>query len=136
MASLSQRCVSLWITTPLSTFSIQYPNHNQITYLHTAVDFFVQGVSAPAVLVCGLQHPSVHSVSQPQSHSSSPSTILFPQIESILAEIKIYRVKSCSFGHQVKSYSNLVCFTSYFLDWKNKLLTPLFHTGHESPESP
>ena len=73
---------------------MQYPSLNLITYLHTAVDFFEQGVSAPGVLVCGLQHPSVHSVSQPQSHSSSPSTILFPQIESIFAVIKLYMYNS------------------------------------------
>ena len=56
------------------------------TNLQTADDFSVHGVSGPGESDWGVQQPSVHSVSQPQSHSSEPSTILLPHIASKFAE--------------------------------------------------
>ena len=56
------------------------------TNLQTADDFSVHGVSGPGESDWGVQQPSVHSVSQPQSHSSEPSTILLPHIAFKFAE--------------------------------------------------
>ena len=70
------KLTTLWTTGPW--FLVR--KTSRYTYLQTAVDFLLHGISVPGVSVWALQQNSVHSVSQPQSHSSSPSTIRFPQI--------------------------------------------------------